>query len=211
MFFITEEKGERLKQILGIKNCYVIGQVGTLHPVKNHLFSIEIMKEILKHRTDVRMLFIGKGSLFNEISQKIEEYGLKNYIYMLGPRNDVPELLSILDVYLMPSKYEGVSVALMEAQTAGLHCVVTNTACAPEVHVTNQIMTLTLNDSPSIWADTIINSIERGKYTNSRKVIKKSGYDIRDIISRLNKDYSTKEVFVWPQGHMKTMLYGVRA
>ena len=190
-FIVTEDKRERLKLALGIKNYYVIGQIGTLHPVKNHKFSIEIMKEILKHRADVRMLFIGKGALFEEISHKIENEGLKGYIYMLGPRNDVPDLLGILDVYLMPSKYEGVSVALMEAQAAGLHCVVTNTACAPEVHVTNQITTLTLNDSPSVWAEAIVRSLGKGKYANSRKAIKNSGYDIRDIISRLNKDYST--------------------
>lgn len=189
-FNVPSKITEDYKNKFGLQGFKIIGQVGTLNPVKNHFFSISLMKEILKERKDVKMLFVGKGPMFKEVQEKIASEGLSDYIYMIGPRNDIPNILSLFDLYLMPSKYEGVSVALMEAQAAGLTCLVSSTACAPEVHVTNQIVTLPLEASVGQWKDAALRNLENGHcVSDSYMVIKKAGYDILDIINQLDNQY----------------------
>lgn len=171
-------------------NVMVIGQVGTLCDVKNHLFSLNVFKKLLeKSNEKYKLVFVGDGELRDLIKQRIKDLNLTRDVIMLGRRNDVPALLSMFDLYFMPSKYEGVSVALMEAQTAGLPCVVSDTACAPEVKVTNQIEILKLDQEIESWALAIERVVTTGRYINAAYKIKEKGYDIKSIIKNLNKKY----------------------
>ena len=136
-----------------------------------------------------KLVFVGDGELRTSIEKDINELELSNDVLLLGRRNDVPELLNMFDLYFMPSKYEGVSVALMEAQAAGLPCLTSDTACAPEVKVTSQINTLNLNESVDIWASEMKRMAFSGRYGDSSTQIKNKGYSIQDIIASLNLKY----------------------
>lgn len=172
-------------------NSLVIGQIGTLRNVKNHKFSLEIFKK-LKERSNTnnfKMFFIGDGELKEVIHKQIVQYGLDKDVVMLGLRTDIHNLLNMFDLYIMPSKYEGVSVALIEAQAAGLPCLVSETACAPEVIVSSQIESAKLTDSIDVWVDKIENNIRKKRCVNSADIVRNSGYSIKSIIEKLDCKY----------------------
>ncbi len=100
--------------------------VGTISSVKNPLFTVEVMKELRKIRSDFKLFWVGDGALKNEVERKISEYRLNDNISMLGIRNDVDKLLSTCSVFLMPSLFEGLGIALLEAQASNLSCIVSD-------------------------------------------------------------------------------------
>ncbi|MBR3836882.1 MAG: glycosyltransferase family 1 protein [Clostridia bacterium] len=186
---IGQDVVEQYKADLRLDNCKVIGQVGSLVPVKNHTFSLQLFFELRKTRKDVKFLIIGGGELEESIRKQIYDMGLETAVLMLGKRSDIPELLNTIDVFLMPSFYEGVSVALMEAQAAGLPCVVSETAYAPEVRVTEQVSSLSLNADKDQWIAALLHAMDQERFTDSYKSISAKGYNIADIVAELNTDY----------------------
>jgi len=100
--------------------------VGRLNPVKNHLLALQIIKECISQEIPVSLDVIGDGPCKKDIDKKIEELDLGQYVTLLGDRNDVQELLTKADLFLLTSFSEGHSIALLEACAAGLPAIVTN-------------------------------------------------------------------------------------
>ncbi len=101
--------------------------VGNLIDVKNPFFIIDIISELTKIRQDFKFLWIGTGALEYEVRAKINEKNLSDYITLLGRRSDVDKVLKACSVFLMPSFFEGLSIALVEAQATDLTCIVSDT------------------------------------------------------------------------------------
>ena len=99
---------------------------------------------------------------------------------LLGMRNDIPELLQAMDVYLFPSVYEGLPVALVEAQAAGLPCVISDTI-AMESKITNHIQDYSLDLSAKEWAEKVVEWSEYER-KDSTEILRKAGYDIMDTV-----------------------------
>lgn len=104
----------------------VIGQVGRMIPEKNHVFLLELARLLKEKGADCRFLLIGDGPLRASLAQKVALYGLGDRVIFTGLREDVDVLLQALDGFAMPSLMEGLPVALVEAQAAGLPCVVSD-------------------------------------------------------------------------------------
>ena len=186
---VSKDTVSKYKTDLRLDGRKVIGQVGSLVPVKNHTFSLRLFSELRKNRSDLKFLIIGGGELEDDIRSQIRDMGLESDVLMLGKRSDVPELLNTIDLFLMPSLYEGVSVALMEAQAAGLPCVVSETAYAPEVRVTEQVTPLSLDADIEAWIAALLRALNQARYTDSYEAISAKGYNIVDIVSELNAEY----------------------
>ena len=166
---------------LGIEeDTLVIGHVGNFVYAKNHLFLLEIFAKVLERQPRAKLLLAGDGELRAEIEKKIEDLGIKEHVMLLGIRNDIPKLLQVVDVYLFPSVYEGLPVALVEAQAAGLPCVISDTI-APESKITNHIESYSLQLSIEEWAQKVLgwSGYER---TDSTDVLRKAGYDIMETV-----------------------------
>ena len=120
---------EEIRAELGIPpNSPVVGHVGRFYPQKNHSFLIEIAQEVLSKRPDTNFLLIGDGPLRPEMEARVRQMGLSKKIHFIGIRTDVPRLmLGAMDLFLFPSLYEGLGLCLLEAQAAGLHCLVSDT------------------------------------------------------------------------------------
>lgn len=101
----------------------LIAMVGTLKEVKGHHYMVEAMTSIVPQHPDVHALFIGDGPLKRELQAQIEKVSLDRHIHFLGNRSDVPELLAASDFFALPSLWEGLSMALLEAMTTGLPIV----------------------------------------------------------------------------------------
>lgn len=117
----TIRKVER-KKLKGCReNTLVIGMVGNLTEQKNPLFAIDILHNL--QNSNVIMVYIGDGDLKESLLCKAQDYGLERQVIFLGVCSDVARKLQAIDVFLFPSKYEGLGIAILEAQIAGCKCI----------------------------------------------------------------------------------------
>ena len=144
-------KNAELALSLGIfEGDYVIGNIGSFKKPKNHGFMIDLLYEIIKERQKVKLLFIGDGELLDKTRAYACEKGVEEYVIFAGNREDIPQLLGLMDVFLFPSLYEGLGLALIEAQIAGVRCVASDTV--PQATcVSNGVEYISLQNPIEIW------------------------------------------------------------
>lgn len=124
---IEREESESARRHLGVRpHESLIGTVGLLNSAKGHLDLVEAAALLRRRREDVRFVVVGEGELRGEIERRIEERGLSGSFVLTGYRTDVPRLLAAMDVFCLPSLWEGMPYAVLEAMAAGLPCVVTD-------------------------------------------------------------------------------------
>ncbi|WP_035423724.1 glycosyltransferase family 1 protein [Bacillus sp. UNC438CL73TsuS30] len=120
------EKDEIYKSLNIDRGTLIIGHIGRFVEQKNHEFIIKIALTLKEKSGNFKFLLIGEGPLLPMIKEKIIELGLSDYVLFLGVRSDIPNLMSIFDVFLMPSHFEGLPVSMIEAQAVGIPCVVSD-------------------------------------------------------------------------------------
>lgn len=165
----------------------VVGHVGQISYPKNHDFLIEIFKKILLVNKDCILVLVGEGSLKDTISKKIIQEGLSKNIKMLGERSDINNLLNAMDIFVFPSLYEGLPVALVEAQATGLKCIVSS-SITRRVNITDLITYYDLMKSPEQWAAETVNSWDYSRKSASTQ-IKKSEFDIESVTAHISELY----------------------
>lgn len=174
-------------------DTHVILQVGRLSNSKNHKFSIEIAKVLHAKGVKFKMFFVGRGPLRDILAEKVIKEGLADCIIFTGLRTDIPQLLAGADVLLMPSLFEGLPVALVEAQTAGLPCVISSNISEEVDLGLNLVTFLGLENAPEYWAD-ILMKVEKPDVKASGesrlKLIRSKGYDVSNIAEMATKLYS---------------------
>lgn len=149
---------------IGIKNTYNISTIGRISFQKNPEFLLEIFYELSKIRKDVDLVWCGTGDLESDIKNQIKEYKLENRVHLLGVRNDIPEILNCTDVFLLPSRFEGLGIVLVEAQAAGLPCVMSD-VIPTEVNF-GLCVPLSLELGADEWAKNINNVINNSIQLN---------------------------------------------
>lgn len=122
-FLFNENVRMKKRRELGIKDEIVIGHIGRMSYQKNHKYLIDVFAEILKKRNDSILLLIGVGEKLDDIKKYVEKLGLSEQVRFLGNRADVDELYQAMDVFVMPSLFEGLPVVGVEAQFSGLSCI----------------------------------------------------------------------------------------
>ena len=122
-FAFNQEKRDRLRSQLGIKDELVIGHVGRFMKQKNHDFLIDIFAAVVKEKHDAKLILIGEGPLEHEIKAKVTRLSLEHNVLFLGVRSDVADLYNVMDIFVLPSFYEGLPVVGVEAQANGLKCL----------------------------------------------------------------------------------------
>jgi glycosyltransferase involved in cell wall biosynthesis len=151
----------------------VIGHVGRFHEVKNHSFLTEIAFEIAKREPRMRLLLIGDGPLRSQVEQKTAQLGLNGKVIFAGLRSDVPRLmLGAMDIFVMPSLYEGLPLVGIEAQAAGLPLLISDTITDELPALGQTVHRLSLNTPPSVWADAALRhcSLEKDHHEALRKI-----------------------------------------
>lgn len=156
-------------------DALVVGHVGRFAPQKNHGFLIEVFTELLKSRPDARLVLVGKGELEDEVCAKAEAFGVLGSIVFTGVRSDVPALLSAFDALALPSLYEGMPNVVIEAQAAGLSCVVSDTVTR-QADVTGLVEYLPI-DNTTAWAK-VLESAATVERLDTRTAMTAAGYDI---------------------------------
>ena len=176
-----------IRQELGISDHqFVVGHIGRFTYAKNHNFLLKIHRSLTDKKKDAVLILVGGGEYEAEIKEQIAQLGLQASVRFSGVRDDVPAMLSAMDVLLMPSHYEGFGMVLLEAQAAGLPCVASD-SISKEVNITRSIHFLSLSSSADIWADTVLGCY--GKRYDNAHMLYKSGYDIHDSARELLEKY----------------------
>lgn len=181
-YLFDENERKRLRKDLNIEDKFVIGHIGRFMHQKNHGFLIDIFYEITKQCNNAHLVLIGDGSLKAEIEEKVKNLKISDRVSFLGVRNDVPKLLSAIDVKLFPSLFEGMPNTVIEAQASGLHCVISDTI-TKEADITGLVDYMSLNADAKTWADKALQyqSYER---KNMKDVYIENGYDIQSAVNK---------------------------
>lgn len=176
-FYYDENIRVRKRNELGLINEFVIGHVGRMSYQKNHKFLIEIFNDVIKLNSNSVLLLIGVGEKEDEIKKQVRYLGIQEKVLFLGSRNDVSELYQAMDVFVLPSFFEGIPVVGVEAQFANLPCFFSNKTPS-EVKFNNKSQFLDLDISSQEWAKQIIQT-KGDVRERMRTSIVKSSYDIR--------------------------------
>lgn len=169
----------------------IIGHVGNFTPAKNHSFLAEIFYEIHKENPNTKLLLVGGGDGKRAIQAQATSMGLQEHIIFTGVRTDVNELMQAMDIFVFPSLYEGLPVTMIEAQAAGLPCVISENVPDECVVTTGLVTAKKLSDTPQEWAQHILKRIHCPR-TDHTCEIAAAGYDIVTAAKQLEKFYVQK-------------------
>lgn len=180
------------RQQLGIpKDSFVIGHVGRFCHLKNQSFLISVLPEIISLRKNTYLILVGEGELRPQIEEEVARIGLAQHTLFLGVRSDVPRLMRLFDVFVLPSLYEGLPMVLIEAQAAGTPCVVSSSITREVDMGLGLVHYMDLARGPKAWASAILKVA--GLKPPDRAVIisrlRERGYDVRISIHRLLEVY----------------------
>lgn len=178
---------------LQIKGKFVIGIVGRLSEQKNYPFLFSAYKKLIEQRDDTVLLIIGRGLEEEKIKKLAKDMNIEDSVRFLGIRSDVAELLNAFDLFVLPSKYEGLPVVLIEAQANGVQELVSDKV-TKEMDMTDLIQFLPINHTEIEWADAMCcckpKTDNRENYSD---LVKKAGYDIKIESKKMQDFYCSKE------------------
>lgn len=182
---------EQFRNKYNLENKFVVGNVGKLNPPKNHSYLLRVFSEIKKVKDNAFLIIAGGGELEGQLKKEAYDLGISDFVLFLGMVEDTAPILQAMDVFVFTSVFEGLGMALIEAQASGLRCVCSDVV-PKETKVTGLIQYLSLNESPVKWAE-IISLIDFDNRTDvseeAYKSITAAGYNINIEAYKLRKIY----------------------
>lgn len=188
------KKRQQFRRQYGIsEKDFVIGMVGRMEPVKNHQFALELFKKYFAEHQHLKLALAGQGSLSEALRKQVtSDTQLSDKIVFLGLVEDTESMYSAFDVLIMPSLYEGLPVALIEAQANGLLCLCSQTI-DPLSDISGLLTFLPIDESSyRLWSDQIDSVIALGRANNrtTPQKVYQSGYDVKDLVTKLMEVYN---------------------
>lgn len=168
-----------------LENNLVIGHVGRFVKEKNHTFLLDVFRAVLEKNPDARLVLAGTGNLQPDMKKKAEQLQISDKVYFLGARTDIAELMQMMDVFLMPSLWEGLPLVLIEAQAADIPCLAAD-SIDRSVKILPDFSFCSLTESPEVWADRLL-AIQRSDRRSRRQEIAAAGYDIETTAAKLEQ------------------------
>lgn len=173
------------------KNDLVIGHIGRFVTQKNHPFLIDIFAEILRREPNAKLLLLGLEDPEQAIRKKAERLGLTDSILFAGLHRDTVPYYHAMDVFVLPSLFEGFGIVNIEAQCCGLPCVISDKVSPECILAQDLVSVCSLADRPEEWASRILTVASRDRFDHS-KIVADSGYDVRQIAASLEEFYREK-------------------
>lgn len=177
----------KLRKLFEVENKIVIGHIGQMYYVKNQSFLLDIFYEFQKKHPDSILMLLGDGSDKNMLKQKTAALGLTDKVKFLGFRDDVADIMNVMDCLVFPSLHEGFPLTLIEAQATKLPCVVSDTIIS-DVKLNDNVLFANINASPDQWCIDIEKLLRFDRNKINNELIYK--FDIKNISNELEKIYS---------------------
>ncbi len=187
-FRFSSEYRKEIRQELNLRDDFVVVNVGRFNPQKNHTFIIDIFSVIRRMHPDSKLILVGNGELEEEIREKVHSMKLESNVLFLGLRSDVHKLFSASDVFLFPSLYEGLPVTMVEAQSSGIKCFISDTV-SDQCILGDDVTVTGLNESAESWAKKIIFLADGYERQDRYDNIVASGFDIESNAQWLQNFY----------------------
>ena len=187
-FQFNQEVREKKRKELQAEETINLVNIGRFNTQKNQSFLLEVFAELIKRNKKYKLFLVGQGELESQLREKAKQLQIEQDVAFLGLRNDVPELLQAMDLFLFPSLHEGFSVAFVEAQTTDIKAVISDGVPTESILIPENVTVIPLKNSAQQWAEKIaeINNFER---KNVATLIKEKGYDIKENAQKLEKKY----------------------
>lgn len=179
-----------LRKELGLENRFVIGNIGRLCYQKNQTFLLEVFAEILKRNSNSCLLLVGEGEDKPVLLQKVQQLDITEKVIFYGVTPHVEQLLWVMDVFVLPSRFEGLPVTSIEAQAAGLPCLFSD-AVTRECQIGKRVYSLSLGAPPERWAEAIMRMDTGGSRVESAADVCAAGFDAANV-SREIEDFYMK-------------------
>lgn len=165
-FRFSEVNREKYRDEFGIKDEFLVGHIGHFTPQKNHFFLIDIFFEFHKLEPNSKLLLISDGPRFDQVKAKVAELGMEDVVIFAGRRSDIAGIYSAMDLFILPSCWEGLPLVLVEAQASGLP-VVASDKITGDVRCVDIFRYLSIDRKPAVWAENVLQL--------SREQVKRSG------------------------------------
>lgn len=188
-FVYNPSEREKIRAELGInKATKVVGNIGRFTTQKNHVFMIKLFEAYHRLVPDSKLLLVGVGELMEQTKKQVEDLGIADSVIFAGFRNDTYRFYQAIDLFLMPSLYEGLPFVGIEAQTAGLPCLFSDTI-TKEVAVLESSKFESLNSTPELWAEKMKTLIDENTRKDTSAEMSAAGYNIEYEAKKLYDYY----------------------
>ena len=190
-FRFDSEKRAAVRAQLGIESCFVVGNVGRLCYQKNQMFLLDVFAEVCRQKPHSYLLLVGDGEDKGKLQAQCKMLGLGDKVLFCGTTEHVEQMYWAMDVFVLPSRFEGLSVAAVEAQAAGLP-VVCSAALSPEIGITDSCCFVRLQDSFFSWVRAICSFPQQKGRRRAADKVRNSGFEITDIAEMITEHFSKK-------------------
>jgi glycosyltransferase involved in cell wall biosynthesis len=165
----------------------VVGHVGRFDTPKNHAFLVEIFREILHLQPQARLLLVGDGPLLPAIQDRVRELGISERTIFAGSCDRVAALLAAIDVFVFPSLYEGLPLSIVEAQAAGVPCVLSDGIAAESDVVPPLVHRISLSEPPARWASAALAASwgAAPSRVEALSLVEKSSFNVKNSMEQL--------------------------
>lgn len=188
-YVFSDSRRQDLRKQLGVgSNDLLLGNIGRLADQKNQLFLLDILAALLKKQPKAKLVLIGSGEKEKEIREKITSLNLTDQVILVLATDQIPDYLFAMDVFVMPSLYEGLPMTLLEAQTTGLPCVISQ-SISSEMDFPGMIHRQELTVPAEKWAETILGVKPVSDRQAEAAVLTKIGYDNRESAEQVYQMY----------------------
>lgn len=184
-FSYSREIRDDYREKYGLKDFFVIGNVGRFSYQKNHEFLIKVFGRVLQQEKRAKLVLLGDGELMAQVQEQVKMLHLDEHVLFLGKRDDVNCWYQVMDVFCLPSRFEGLPMVLVEAQAAGLPCI-TSSSVTEEVVITKAIVRLPLIVNE--WVEQILTHRSKGRIESRMQMIE-AGYSLTRQIQVVEREY----------------------
>lgn len=188
-FRYSQLKRAEKRRELGLESNFVVGNVGRLVNQKNLFFLIDIFYQISLMLPHARLILVGEGKLREQLEKRVEELEIKDRARILGARSDVKEIMQAMDVFVLPSIYEGLGIVLIESQAAGLRSFTSAKVVPESVKITDLLDFIALEEGASRWAEIIVEQALDYERRDMAEQVREAGYDIKTNAKKLEQMY----------------------
>lgn len=176
---------KKIRQDLNVEDKFVIGHIGRFSEQKNHKLLIKIFIQFLRENKNTVLLTIGEGELKNDIEEMVKQNNIEDKVILLNPVSNVNDYLQAMDVFILPSKFEGLPVVAVEAQTSGLNVIASDTI-SKEIPI-RELTKYCCLDNIDMWCEAIKN-IDKKRIDRESDIVK-ANYSIYEETKKLQKLY----------------------
>jgi glycosyltransferase involved in cell wall biosynthesis len=184
----------RVRKYLGVDpSTLLLGHTGRFTFQKNHVFLIKVFAELIRQRENSHLVLVGNGPLEEQCRVLAKQLGVLHAINFVGLRSEVAPFLSAMDIFILPSHFEGFGISLLEAQANGLPCLASSIV-SDEVQLTPSINLCSLNDPVDVWCSNLLSIHKRGRLNSAScsALIIESGFDSEAQLAQLIDMYRGK-------------------